>query len=1027
MKRQNTTQTTQYHRGSIIRIKMERFLTYDSVEVFPGKGLNVIIGPNGAGKSSIVCAIALGLGTAPKVLGRSKDLKDFVKIGEEDAVIEVELFNGITRANNLVIRRQFNLNNQSNWFINGRTASHKEVLQKCNEYCIMIDNLCQFLPQDRVSAFSSLNPAELLRETEKATGTSDLEEKHDQIIKAQGSIGELRKKSAQQEKGIQELKYRVDGLEKSVHEKHEQERRQTRLNQLKMKKPWAEFEEVRKKAVGLREEKQQLQQKLDSLHQEMTPVAMEFNKIKNKIESEDKKVNDTKTICDKNEREIIIAETQKEKLEQELSNKKKEVELAKKRKEEKNRNINELKNELIIIEQKLKDIPNLDELEKRANEEQVQLKGFREQINEKQDKDASLDTQLREMNGKILQLNRDLAKLNDLKQNKLRKIFDNDAAVMQAYSWLQEHKGLFEEEVYGPICVELNVSKDEYTNFVEMCVPISVLKGFVVTNKKDENTLISKLVEEKGTQIQVFKREHDNTGTQATQLRLHSEYGVLTTMDKAVIGPDAVLKVVEDMCQLSKKFICNKETEQYIERLPPGTYFTPSSVINKVKSRYSDAVSDKVNSIRKARFLSTAIDTNQKLKLEQEIKKITQDLEVVKRNIEENRKEIKMLEEKKHEIGRGIEEFNRAKGERDKLIRSKRSKENNLKLFENDEDLDKKIGDLQKGIKKIQTKINEQMLKMGDLLKRFIEAKMETNPVSCIVRILRIKQMKCKNQLNEFKRRLSELENEFRRIGQLYDDAKNEAVKKRKEAEAVCIITNELNDIFQQLPDEVSAIEEEIENEESKLKYRQNVEENVEELYQQAKNELSKKLEDAQIVNEEIKNAEEVMTGIKDEWLNKVKEVIEHINESFSVYMNQINCRGSVELDEKEEYDKYGIIIKTMFRKEGSLQQLNAHTQSGGERSVATMLYLLSLQEQTFCPFRLVDEINQGMDPLNERMIFSQIVKAVNKENAQQYFLVTPKLLSDLPFGENMTVLCVMNGKIDPAPYSFDAIIDSMK
>src|SRR4051794_27593738 len=37
------------------------------------------------------------------------------------------------------------------------------------------------------------------------------------------------------------------------------------------------------------------------------------------------------------------------------------------------------------------------------------------------------------------------------------------------------------------------------------------------------------------------------------------------------------------------------------------------------------------------------------------------------------------------------------------------------------------------------------------------------------------------------------------------------------------------------------------------------------------------------------------------------------------------------------------------------------------EKSVATMLFLLCLQTVTYTPFRVVDEINQGMDPQNER------------------------------------------------------------
>ena len=61
----------------------------------------------------------------------------------------------------------------------------------------------------------------------------------------------------------------------------------------------------------------------------------------------------------------------------------------------------------------------------------------------------------------------------------------------------------------------------------------------------------------------------------------------------------------------------------------------------------------------------------------------------------------------------------------------------------------------------------------------------------------------------------------------------------------------------------------------------------------------------------------------------------------------------------ENNYDKYGIQIKVKFRARDSLHVLTPFHQSGGERSVSTMLYLMSLQELTKCPFRVVDEINQ--------------------------------------------------------------------
>lgn len=58
-------------------------------------------------------------------------------------------------------------------------------------------------------------------------------------------------------------------------------------------------------------------------------------------------------------------------------------------------------------------------------------------------------------------------------------------------------------------------------------------------------------------------------------------------------------------------------------------------------------------------------------------------------------------------------------------------------------------------------------------------------------------------------------------------------------------------------------------------------------------------------------------------------------------------------------YGQYGVRIKVKFRDGEVLRELTPYHQSGGERSVATVLYMMSLQELAKCPFRCVDEINQ--------------------------------------------------------------------
>ncbi len=64
------------------------------------------------------------------------------------------------------------------------------VREKVSSFNVQLDNLCQFLPQDRVAAFASLRPHELLLETEKAIGNAQLYEQHMDMVQLKTSVQE---------------------------------------------------------------------------------------------------------------------------------------------------------------------------------------------------------------------------------------------------------------------------------------------------------------------------------------------------------------------------------------------------------------------------------------------------------------------------------------------------------------------------------------------------------------------------------------------------------------------------------------------------------------------------------------------------------------------------------------------------------------------------------------------------------------------------------------------------------------------
>lgn len=97
---------------------------------------------------------------------------------------------------------------------------------------------------------------------------------------------------------------------------------------------------------------------------------------------------------------------------------------------------------------------------------------------------------------------------------------------------------------------------------------------------------------------------------------------------------------------------------------------------------------------------------------------------------------------------------------------------------------------------------------------------------------------------------------------------------------------------------------------------------------------------------------------------------------------------------------------------------------------MSTIMYLMALQEMISSPFRIVDEINQGMDERNERLVCDRIVQnCCGPLTSSQYFLITPKLLEALRAMDNdsVTVLIIFNGPGTRAHWDINKYIRLLK
>jgi chromosome segregation ATPase len=136
------------------------------------------------------------------------------------------------------------------------------------------------------------------------------------------------------------------------------------------------------------------------------------------------------------------------------------------------------------------------------------------------------------------------------------------------------------------------------------------------------------------------------------------------------------------------------------------------------------------------------------------------------------------------------------------------------------------------------------------------------------------------------------------------------------------------------------------------------------------------------------------ITHYRQIWEPRLQMLINRVSAAFGNAFASIGCAGEVLLSKSgdadnptptDDFEKWAIHVKVKFRDVEELQLLTGQRQSGGERSVSTIFYLMALQDMAQAPFRVVDEINQGMDPRNERLVHERMVDAACRPDTSQY------------------------------------------
>ncbi|KAL1205854.1 Structural maintenance of chromosomes protein 5 [Cardamine amara subsp. amara] len=973
--------------GNIIEIELHNFMTFNHLVCKPGSRLNLVIGPNGSGKSSLVCAIALCLGGEPQLLGRATSVGAYVKRGEDSGYVKITL-RGNTREEKLTIFRKIDTRNKSEWMFNGSSASKRDVVEIIQKFNIQVNNLTQFLPQDRVCEFAKLTPVQLLEETEKAVGDPQLPVHHRVLVEKSRELKQLERAVEKNGETLKQLKALVDEQEKDVERVRQRELFLTKVDSMRKKLPWLKYDMKKAEYVDAKKKMKEAVKKVEEAAKILNSMKEPIEKQKREKGEMDSKCKKVKNLLDANGRNRCDLLEREDEAEARVVATYKELEELKKQEEHRQERILKAREDLVAAEQELKNLPVYERPVAKLEELSSQVTELRQSINRKKNQKNENETLLSQKRHTLRQC---VGKLKEMENanNKLLSALSNSGAekIFEAYEWVQQHRHEFKKEVYGPVLVEVNVPNRDNACYLEGHVPYYVWKSFVTQDPEDRDLLMRSL-------------------------------GIYARLDQIFDAPDAIKEVLTSQFGLDDSYIGSKITDQRAEevsKLGVRDFWTPDNHYRWSSSRYGGHTSASVDSVYQSRLLLCGVDVGELEKLRSRKEELEDAVLSIEETCKSLQTEQRLLEEEAAKLHKEREEIinvsNLEKKKRRELESRYQQRKTKLESLEQEEDMDASVAKLIEQASRANADRYKYAIKLKKLLVEaaahrwsYAEKHMASIELERKIREseISIKQFEKMAQQTSVTAEYCKKEVEGKQL---------ELAAAKRNAESIAIITPELKKEFMEMPTTIEELEAAIKDNLSQANSILFVNENILQEYEHRQSQIETIATKLEADKRDLSKCLKEIDSLKEKWLPTLRQLVVKINETFSHNFQEMAVAGEVSLDERDtDFDQYGIHIKVKFRESGQLQVLSSHHQSGGERSVSTILYLVSLQDLTNCPFRVVDEINQGMDPINERKMFQQLVRAASQPNTPQCFLLTPKLLPELEYSEACSILNIMNG-----------------
>ncbi|CAE6474982.1 unnamed protein product [Rhizoctonia solani] len=998
--------------GAIVGIRLHNFLTYDDVDFRCGPYLNMLIGANGTG---------------------------FVKNGKKDGFVEIELKGPAGEPNVIIKRTLTSLNKSSKFFLNGETTGLREIKLKLAELNVQVTNLCAFLPQDKVSEFANMNPQKLLQETQRAAGHPNLTQWHESLIENSKELKTAREILDSDKRELQHLESQNAAQEGQV-ERYKQRRKLEReVELLSLLLPFAQYAESKLQYDELKKRRETAKRMVEEANAKIEPIQRkkeEFAAHIRSAESARRKASD---------KPIAIAEKIKKKHNEQAEAEKESEAVVAQRDEIRNKakarkdRIRNLKKEIERLEKVVANEPDVGdttELAEKRSSLQQEHRLKTEEYRLLQDEQRQITSEISVRKERVAEAQRGLQSLNDIASQRMHKLRQADQDVADVAAWLSKNQNMFKEEIIMPPWLSVFVKDTKYQAHVESLFSLTNLKTFVCQNEEDYRKM-NKIVNDEGVigrrvRMNIWWRPPSDSQPPVPRENL-GNLGFNCYAIECVQAPEGMRNYLEREIGLNRIAISLREDANIIAMTAAvteqggGAFLTGQTIHQVSRSHYGRRLAQTATRrIANARlFTGSQVDTERQRDLEKAI---------VNARAEMDAEEAKMArintrdQPLRDEISELVKQTDAIKEKISKINAAKKQHEvNKIKLNGRRKDLQEE--ESRPEPKEEEERLKKKMLKSAikragvmhetvALFGKLHEAQMEATRAA-------LRHQQAVANANAVEKLLSTYEQEVLRVKKDYEKVDGEfqrakaTSKKLLETTKAKIeqVSDELRNEFQTNYQDkgntpsVQEVEDDLVTKQAELELNHPMNPEIIRQYEARALQIANLRGKVETQEHKTNKLNARVEKTKAKWKPALEELVSQISRKFSAAFDRIRRAGEVHVrDAGDDYANWAIDILVKFRETEKLQILDAHRQSGGERSLSTIMYLLSLTEYARVPFSLVDEINQGMDASAERDVHNQLVEVTCNTDCGQYFLITPKLLTGLHYHERMKVLCVNNG-----------------